>query len=157
MVSPKKRGNLMVYDKREEQKAKKINPVHGDTRHIRIESSQKKNMQLRNMEKVKYPFDKWDIRRAASPKSPFDWKTWHLFLDSVRIRGISEANKLLPEGVWKEVEVGDLEQFPRDIISEELTWKDVPEMLHRSHLSQLIAWAKTSPETFHTYGPDTVI
>ena len=157
MLDPKKRGELMVYDKRAEQIAKSIEPVHGEMPHTRIELSQKKSMKLQNLPEAEYAFGDWDVRRMQSLQTPIEKRTWMLFLDAVRIRGITAANQLLPEGIWPGEEEFNFDQFPRDLISKEKTWNDWPDVLNRSHLTKALEWAKTDPKKLHNYGQGTMI
>lgn len=143
-LSPNKRADLLLYDKREQQKSMGQPPEHGDTPHIRLEACIKSTTQkLSNLKNLKYPFSKWDFRHPVTLSEPFDDWIWRLLFDSVRVRGWAEAKKLIPAEYWKQVE-GNLEAFTKNsLIQKEKTWNFWPEALSSSVIGTLISWAET--------------
>lgn len=147
-VSPKRRADLMVYDKREEQLAKGIEPIYGEQEHTRIELSLNTKSLLKSLKTRPYPFETWNIRRTLVSDPPFDDWLWKLVLDSARYRGINAAYSLVPENLRKSVKLEAEKHAPADLITEEKTWCHWPEALEKYHVGQLIEWAEAGPEGF---------
>jgi len=141
-LTPNKRADLLLYDKRAQQQGMGQDPQYGDTPHIRLEACVKSTTQkLSNLKSLKYPFSKWDFRHPVKLSDPFDDWIWRLLFDSVRVRGWAEAKKLIPAEYWKQVE-GDLQAFTKNtLIRKEKIWKYWPEALSSSVVGTLISWA----------------
>ena len=146
-LSPKKRANLMIYDKRREQLANNVEPLHGDYEHTRIEFSLNTNCLLKSLTKKPYPFYNWQIRRTVISDPPFEDWLWQLVLDSARYRGTKAAFALLPEELQK-VPLTESKHAPADLITEQKTWCHWNETLVKSNLTHLLNWAETNPASF---------
>lgn len=140
--SPKKRSQLMIYDKRKERVANGQEPIHGDLEHTRIEWSINKNLQFKNLPGMESPFDDWQIRRAIVSEPPLEDWVWTLLLDSARFRGFGAAWELIPKHLWP----NDLEEkfacyLPDDLVTSDKLWKFWPEAISRANIDQFIKWA----------------
>jgi len=152
LLSPKKRSNLIVYNKKKELIANGKYPEYGDLEHTRIEWSLTKNMPLSNLAKMPYPFSNWEIRRTIVEESPLPGGLWQLLLDSARFRGFGAAGKLIPKESWlKGITKIPENYLPKDVVTQSL-WQYWDEAIKNAHLQDMVKWAKVDPkELINTY------
>lgn len=96
-LSPKKRSNVIVYDKEEERRAQGFKPEFGSLAHTRVEFNLEKNCFLPGLLNIQFPAGDWKFCRVATASPPIPISRWRLFLDSARLRGFAEAQELLDE------------------------------------------------------------
>lgn len=144
-VSPKKRADLIVYDKRKELLARGLEPLFGEAEHTRIEFSRNTQCSLKNLPSAKWPAHGWRIGRVTPDVFTFDKADKLMFFDSVRVRGSKDASALQSHvfsTVDYEKDFANL--VPADILSEEVFWSGWKPALEQSGLSHWIHWA-TAP------------
>ncbi|OUY01210.1 hypothetical protein [Ponticaulis sp.] len=138
-VNPKKRANLIVYDKRKEQKAKELTPKFGDRDHTRVELSLRKNCHLTSLSNQPYLFEGWDIRRMKLSNPPLEAGLWQLFLDSARFRGYNAATQLLPDDFLPKDMIDNAEKYlPADLITKDQVWSHWNECVKKSMVLELL-------------------
>ncbi|PHS28831.1 MAG: hypothetical protein COA85_03255 [Robiginitomaculum sp.] len=146
-LSPKKRANLIAYDKRQEQKDRGNKPLYAELEHIRIEPSLKKYNSLIGLKNTKFPLSGWSFQNIISKNRPIRIKRWRAFKDSVRIRGVEAAEKLLDKAEFEKYFAEKYTNFAKNIVTEEV-WSHWPEAIERAYIGLLIEWAQTPPEKF---------
>ncbi len=140
--NPKKRSDLIVYDKRSEQLDHGKDPRYGSLPHTRIERSQNPTTLVRNILSLKPNFDGWTIVRVDGfgGKPQDDWRR---FIDSLRSRGIAAAGSLHKGMPTLPVQIDSM--GPQDLIVPELleSW----DVLGTSKFIQTLAtWANLPSE-----------
>ena len=139
-ANPKKRANLLVYDKRKEQKQKGFDPLYGEIDHTRVELSLRKQCLIESLANQPYLFQGWDVRRMKLAEPPLEAGLWQMFLDSARFRGYNAATALAPDGFLPEDMVGKADKYlPADLITKELIWPHWPGCVEKSRLLELLS------------------
>lgn len=144
-VSPKKRSDMLIYDKRVQSIAIGGEPKFGKHPYTRIEASCSTKTFFRNLHKAKSPFDGWMFRRPKTMQGKFDHGIWRMFFDSAKSRGLDEAKKLLPDPYGSEPFIMEEEFWPNDLIDAD-TWKAWPQSLNESSIGKWLEWANTPIE-----------
>lgn len=152
-LNPKRRADLIIYDKKAQQKANGEDPRFGDRSHTRIELCLNKKSFLTNLPKLEFPFQNWSVSRMNVDEPPFESGLWKLVLDSARYRGINKAYALLPESVTNGVQLDRKKHLPEDLITKSKTWSHWPDVLN-NQLGTILEWANTDPGYFL---PDTTV
>lgn len=151
-VNPKKRAQLMVYDKRLERIAMGAKPRFGDLWHTRLEFSRRTNRFLKSLPGLPCPYKDWEVRRTLSSKLALpDW-LWPMFLDSIRLRGWSETSKLIPKSMWTGATGSGPDEFPADIVVASEFAEQWPSVIQDCHLGEMVSWAKANPAKFIPVG-----
>lgn len=141
--SYKRRANLKIYDKKNQQEVIGVEPVHGELPHTRVEFGNVQGPKLKNLLK-------W------SPKSPPEWRFFRhphldqsserslaLLMDNVRVRGLrylSTMKSTAPN------DVSELEKlYPDDFIKPEV-FKYLTDTVSDGALGKLSEWANLPME-----------
>lgn len=94
-LDPKKRSNVVVYDKKAEREAFGVTPEFGSLAHTRVEFQLNKTALFKNLINTPCPANDWKFCRTIAPQTPIAPNRWRMFLDSARFRGFAEAERLL--------------------------------------------------------------
>lgn len=144
-LSPKKRSNVLVYDKRAEMEDAGKVPEYGKIAHTRIEILIDKNARFKNLLKTPFPAEGWKFVRLPTANPPLPNSRWMQFLDSARYRGYTAAEELLDASeidAMKAVKPGSV--F-KNLVDASI-WKHWPEAVISGHLADLIAYAANDPK-----------
>lgn len=94
-LDPKKRSDVIVYDKAEERKAMGLPAEFGSLAHTRVEFCLNKNCLLPGLVGTQYPAKDWKFCRVVGDPTPLPPDRWKQYLDSARLRGFADAEALL--------------------------------------------------------------
>lgn len=145
-LDPKKRANVVVYDKREERLAMGEAPEFGSLAHTRIEFHLNKTSYFKNLANTQYPAKDWVFCRTVLDEPPLKANRWKTFLDSARFRGYAAAEALLDEDEKAALDLAHLNpasQF-QDLFDKSV-WKHWPDAVGVPALALLIELASVHP------------
>lgn len=152
-LDPKRRSNVLVYDKRAERVAFGLEPEFGPLAHTRIEFNLNKNGLLTSLIGTAYPGKDWRFCRMISKSPPLPSNRWKQFLDSARLRGFANAEALLDEDDRAALEKANNipEQRFRDLLDESV-WKHWPAALEAPGIKSLVDLAAMDPKALIEVG-----
>jgi len=145
-LDPKKRANVVVYDKKAEQKAFGKEAEFGDIEHTRIEFQLNKTALFKNLINTQYPAKGWSFCRAISTNPPFASDRWLQFLDSARFRGYVAAEKLLSADELAAMNPAIPNTTFKNLVDKSV-WEHWPEALDAKPLAILLAYADQNVKT----------
>jgi len=147
-IKKDKRADVVVYDKRAEQLAKKAEPRFGPLQHTRIEFLiDRKGGKLRTLPNMKFPKKNWHFRRIVSDAAPFEMSKWRMFLDSARFRGYQAATSLLTAQDQKTLPAKGPASFPDDLLVPSM-WDHWLYSINQARIVPLLEWADMHPTEF---------
>ena len=146
-VDPKKRANVVVYDKREERLAMGDSPEFGPLAHTRIEFQLNKTAFFKNLANTQFPTKDWVFCRTVLKQPPLEPQRWKTFLDSARFRGYAAAEALLDEDEKAALDLAQsnpASQF-KDLFDKSV-WKHWPDALGAPALDLLLQLSALHPK-----------
>lgn len=145
-LNPKKRANVVVYDKREERMAKGKPPEFGPLAHTRIEFQLNKTAYFKNLANTQYPAKDWAFCRTILDQPPLKPDRWRVFLDCARFRGYAAAEALLDEDEKAALELAKSSQVSwfKDLFDKDV-WKYWPDAVGMPALALLLQLSAMHP------------